>query len=390
MKENFKREITNLFADNENHYTNITTTILSDLVAKYHIKKISDYDLFFQGIFYKILVESLKDARLSDEELRNIAHVKRLFNIQNDWLKETLDKLTTEIFKQHVTYAINDGIITNEEKSELESIRKDLHIPLDKAKEIFNTVIKDKGEEVFRNSVQRAISDGELSDSEEQNLNKIQATLQLSDSTAENIYGQEAMKIYKDYLNRAIADERLSPEEEKQLSELGAKLNVHFNLDDATKKLLDKYRLYWLIENGEIPEINSDISLQRGEKLYFKTHIDWNELRTVTQRVSYAGVSTRIKICKGVYFRTGSGVPQRLTQDVYKTIDSGEMYLTNKRIIFTGSKGNKTIRLNKILSFSPYSNGVEIGKDSGKSPFFEFSDDIELFALMLSRAINDY
>jgi len=54
-----------------------------------------------------------------------------------------------------------------------------------------------------------------------------------------------------------------------------------------------------------------------------------------------------------------------------------------------GEKGNKTIPIHKILSFTPYSDGVYIQKDSGKSPFLKFSDDTELFAMILSRLMNE-
>ena len=55
-----------------------------------------------------------------------------------------------------------------------------------------------------------------------------------------------------------------------------------------------------------------------------------------------------------------------------------------------GAKGNKVTKLNNILDFNPYSNGIEIQKASGKSPFIEFSQDIDIFTLMLDRVIRDY
>ena len=70
-------------------------------------------------------------------------------------------------------------------------------------------------------------------------------------------------------------------------------------------------------------------------------------------------------------------------------IDSGTAYLTNKRVIFMGEKGNKTIRLPKILDYEIYSNGVTIQKDAGKSPFLEFSDHPEHFGVLLGRMISE-
>ncbi len=56
--------------------------------------------------------------------------------------------------------------------------------------------------------------------------------------------------------------------------------------------------------------------------------------------------------------------------------------LTNKSVIFVGNQKNSSIRLNKILSFTPYSNGIEINKDTGKNPIVTFNADMELFNLL--------
>lgn len=97
----------------------------------------------------------------------------------------------------------------------------------------------------------------------------------------------------------------------------------------------------------------------------------------------------RIRIMKGVYWRAGSIAPQRISEDEWRVIDEGTIYLTNKRIIFMGNNGNKTITLGKILGFEPYSNGIDIQKDSGKSPFLEFSTNIDIFSMILARVLNE-
>jgi hypothetical protein len=70
-------------------------------------------------------------------------------------------------------------------------------------------------------------------------------------------------------------------------------------------------------------------------------------------------------------------------------LDNGYLYLTNKRLLFIGNKKNSTIRLNRILSFTPYTNGLEIVKESGRNPFFLIDGDIDLFAMILSRVLKD-
>jgi hypothetical protein len=53
-----------------------------------------------------------------------------------------------------------------------------------------------------------------------------------------------------------------------------------------------------------------------------------------------------------------------------------------------GQKGNKTIPVNRILNFKPYKNGIEIQKDSGKSPFLKFENNVDIFSMILARIMS--
>ena len=112
-------------------------------------------------------------------------------------------------------------------------------------------------------------------------------------------------------------------------------------------------------------------------------------MRTVTQRINYSGTTASIKIMKGVRYRVGTIKPQRITSEQWKQIDYGSMYLTNKRIILIGQSKNSNIKLQKILSFTPYSDGVEISKDAGRNPLIRFSTNTDIFSLILSRLLNE-
>jgi hypothetical protein len=63
--------------------------------------------------------------------------------------------------------------------------------------------------------------------------------------------------------------------------------------------------------------------------------------------------------------------------------------LTNRRIIFTGEKSNKTLSLKQILDFEVYTNGVEIKKSTGKNPFLSFEDDTEIFSMILGKLLDE-
>lgn len=92
---------------------------------------------------------------------------------------------------------------------------------------------------------------------------------------------------------------------------------------------------------------------------------------------------------KGVYWRVGNVAINRVSEDVMTHVDSGRAYLTNKRVVFMGTKGNKSIRLAKILDYEVYTNGVTIQKDAGKNPFLAFDEQPEQFAVLLGRLITE-
>ena len=163
----------------------------------------------------------------------------------------------------------------------------------------------------------------------------------------------------------------------------GMHANVSFSGDGIAK-----FRKYWDVENADLIPLQSPINIQKSETLFFTTRIDWYEERTRTTSISYGGISTKFKICKGVYLRAGNIAPLRNTEEYLKFIDSGTIYFTNKRIIFMGNHGNKIIPFSKILSFTPYSDGIEIDKETGKKPFLK-NDDCELMGIYLARLLKD-
>jgi hypothetical protein len=90
---------------------------------------------------------------------------------------------------------------------------------------------------------------------------------------------------------------------------------------------------------------------------------------------------------KGVYFHTGRSVPHRVTTEGLEQIDVGQLYITSKRIIFTGTRENRSIPLPNLLGFHVYADGLHLEKASGKSPTIKMSGDVELAAVILGARL---
>lgn len=331
-------EINNLFAQNHKSLQKVTLDQIIQITARYKVNLSSRFKEERMALFQSYLDACLENNRLEKHEMDDLKHLKSLLILKEKDSRELIRRATSRLYEKHVKNALSDGELTPQEREILEQLKKDLL---------------------------------------------------LSDKMAHKLYKRNANKILEDYIRGAVSNERLSPREEEEMNELAEQLGLDLKLDKKTKENLEKYKLYWLIEKGDLPVIKPDIRIQKSENLYFKTPVVWQEQRKVRKRYNYGGPTARIKLAKGFYYRAGSINLQTDTRDEWRKIDRGKLYLTNKRLIFMGEKGNKVIRFNRILDIVPFKNGVHIQKDSGKSPFLEFSHNVDIFSMTLIRLMDD-
>tara|TARA_B110000114_G_C15039629_1_gene376457 strand:+ start:85 stop:1170 length:1086 start_codon:yes stop_codon:yes gene_type:complete len=347
---------------------------------------------FFQKLFKKepsenafIEVNNLLAKNQSDIEKISLDNIIEISNKYKTNLKHKFKRYRIELFSDFLHYCLVDDKLEDFEVKQLEHLRDILMLKMLDVDEI----IKKETEKIYEKHVREAVSDGILEDFEKENLEKLKADLLISEEVATEIYGKNAKDILQRFIDGAISDERISPDEENQMNKIARSLGIDLEIDEKSTAELESYKLYWQIENSELPEIIPEINIQKSEKLHFSTYVSWLEQRRVTKRMNYGGPTARIKLAKGVYYRAGSLGVQKVSEDVWQTIDSGQIYLTNKRLIFMGEKGNKTIRINKILDINPYSNGVDIQKETGKNPFLDFSDNVDIFSMILVSLMDE-
>ena len=70
-------------------------------------------------------------------------------------------------------------------------------------------------------------------------------------------------------------------------------------------------------------------------------------------------------------------------------VNSGTLYLTQKRFLLEGTSGNKQIQYDKILRVSLKNNKIFISKDTGKSPYLQIESP-KLFEKLLNRLLQEY
>jgi hypothetical protein len=168
-----------------------------------------------------------------------------------------------------------------------------------------------------------------------------------------------------------LEDGNLEIQEEDRLTSFAE----HFAL---TQEDLDKNGAYTKfvrgavlreLMEGKIPKRCQPVgalpfNFQRSETLiWIFNNVAYYEDKT---RRRYVGGSQGVsfRIAKGVYYRVGSfrGHPVETTERVH--VDTGILAVTTKHIYFHGSTKSFRVRFDKIVSFTPYSNGIGIQRDA--------------------------
>jgi hypothetical protein len=239
--------------------------------------------------------------------------------------------------------------------------------------------------EMFETWLQGHLENDLMTEADVEVANKIASLLGVEDKEASAIYNRLTGEKVKTKFYQICNDRRISPDELEEFNVLCKNLRTTFDSDG----IIERFTKCWELENRPLPEIEADLNLSKNETCYFVRHgVEWYEYRSRTTRVDYGGLTGRIRICKGVSYRWGSMSPTMARTNELALIKSGSLYLTNKNLIFVGEYQNSTIPLSKILSFEPYSDGVAINKQTGKSPLLMLPDAEEM-SVILERLINE-
>lgn len=115
---------------------------------------------------------------------------------------------------------------------------------------------------------------------------------------------------------------------------------------------------------------NSDanILLKKGEKVIFKSpnNIILKEPKSVRVTNSVHVGSGGRKGNRSYGYGASKSVGE--SKDVIKVIDSGQIIITNKRFIYSGSKRNIDVNISQITGITPYSDGFKLQRKSKQKP----------------------
>ena len=198
-------------------------------------------------------------------------------------------------------------------------------------------------------------------------------------------------------VDAAMDDHFLSSEEKRALNRYRAhhNLSVH-HLDAGGRFTLFRMMnlLNALSEHGVVPRFDRrrarpPFNLMKSEELlWLFGGTDYLELVTSREfRGGSLGVSFRV--ARGVYIRPGAFRGRSVASSSMQHTDSGVLGITTKHIYFKGSRKSFRVRLEKIVSFDPYRDGLGIMRDTAraKPEIFRMGETDAWFLLNIIDAV---
>ncbi|MCC6551313.1 MAG: hypothetical protein IT279_14730 [Ignavibacteriaceae bacterium] len=287
--------------------------------------------------FYRIYLEyCLVDKKLTQDEIKSLQHLKRVFLLSDKTVKSITSELISQIYMAELQTVLEDGVITSEEASFLMKLRRDLVLDNESAEKLYETATRDF-------------------------LNK--------------------------KIAEALEDERLTEEEEAELTRIAESLNIDIYHDKRTRELLERYRIYWLIENGQLPVVLGQIPFNPDEECHYMINdVLWYEEE---EKKDESETMNRFTMRRRLNKLLESSVRKTGLSDVrignFLLIEKGTIYFSNSKIYFQGEHNGMFIEYENISGFEVYENGIKILLGSGAKHLLQFNDKIDIVCLLINR-----
>lgn len=327
--ENAIREMNNLLAAKP--VFEVSHSDVASIEKKYGVSLQQEFALNLEEFYAVYLNHCLQDENMEEDRLRDLTHLRHLFQLSDSAVAMLHQRLGTPAYKR---------------------------------------------------MFERAVADGVLSDAQQASLEKFQSDIMLPSSLADPIADEAKSNALQSRLKKTVKDQRLSPAERDQVEELMRKLRMGAAAKQAAWRQLKPFQEYWELENMELPVIDAPTDLQKSERCHFQAQrVGWHEFR-LTKKPG----SVQVRPTASFYMKSE---PNAAAYAGYITlIDTGTLYLTDKRIIFEGASKSTSIKLDKIVRTYKHEKGIEIDKETGKSPYLELGVQTVQFDIMLARLMT--
>lgn len=197
-------------------------------------------------------------------------------------------------------------------------------------------------------------------------VQQVKNILPISHQQEQDVYYEMLGQASKNFLKNGF----MSPSEQQKVDEyvstLGLSLiNLPPSLRGTQVEELGQSSILNDIQAGRPPRytINAPIILAKGENaLWCYNHVTMYQEKIRREYVGNMGGFT-FTITKGVRYRTGGFRGHPVETSYMQNMGLGNLYVTNRNIIFMGQERSIKVPYNKIIGINPYSDGMEVQRD---------------------------
>ena len=289
-----------------------------------------------------------------------------------------------QMWRQVLKAFLTDDTFSEREIAYLEALREAFALTDEEVQASERDVIHPR----YAIALRDVLADARVAEDERASLGRLAEQLRLPESVQRELYQRSTRALIDGLLERSVADRRLSPDELHQLAAVAQHLGVTPDFGQATEAMLDRYALFWRIENGDLPSVAVEhVPLDSGETCHSITPAEQYERRGDAGSAEAEGVVS-VRIARGVYYRVGSVSEAGINRAPLKRVDGGRLLITSQRVLFDGTQGGRGWQLRDIASYQVYADGIVLEPRSGPAPSFTLEGDVELAAVILGAALT--
>lgn len=302
------------------------------------------------------IVDAGRPSAVNDRTIRKI-HAHYRFNIYKMFSLEIAPLYLA--FVRHVFSGLASTELTQEDVDDITALQEIFQIP---AEAVTRLNLK-AGTVVYRDALKAALADSRLSAQEENALAHLGRQLNLDEGTMQTLFNNALASLIQEKVANALEDGELSPDEEADINETCERFGIDLSYKPKAELALRRAKKLWQLKHAPLTPICVDIQLKRGESCYAMFDAHWLEVRrsaAMPWHPRYLTISESTEIAF-------SYAP--IVEDCLTEIDSGQLFITNKRLIFVGKGSTTTIPFTKILRIKQFREGIKVHKETGRSPY---------------------
>lgn len=244
--------------------------------------------------------------------------------------------------------------------------------------------------ERLRESMWTAVADGHIDDREIEYINGFYADSEMSHEDFQNLKAE----VFQSVIRQFVIDRRVTDAELSTINNLIERLEIPHELESWAEHQVKYYREIARIESGgELMSGNpTGLIMQKNENCYLSLPATLYEERVLSRDYVGGSQGVNIRIMKGISYRVGQQRGQMVSRSGMVAISDGYFIVTNKRLVFSGSRKSVSTPFGKLLDIHVFNDGLNFSSSTRQKPVIvklSRSEEAEMCGVLISRLLNE-